>query len=158
MTGQWAAERAAADLLTELDLEEPSTKRAPSIRLVKVMEGRRERRRKRRERSEVWRIRCPPILCWSIHVYKYSTHLCVCVIFSSGVSGFPRWGRLMRPDSPYNSLAAYSLGCTEPWLSPLPTLTNHGSSGAQLPRVHARDQYTQPESSKTRSDKFKWLI
>ena len=109
MTGQWAAERAAADLLTELDLEEPSTKRAPSIRLVKVMEGRRERRRKRRERSEVWRIRCPPILCWSIHVYKYSTHLCVCVIFSSGVSGFPRWGRLMRPDSPYNSLAAYLL-------------------------------------------------
>ena len=31
----------------------------------------------------------------------------VCVCFTSGISGFPRLGRLIRPDSPYNSLAAY---------------------------------------------------
>ena len=42
--------------------------------------------------------------------------VCVCVFyFSSGISGFCGWGRLMRPDSPYDSLAAYLL-------APIPNL------------------------------------
>ena len=79
-------------------------------------------------------------------------HMCtvsygVCVCFASGVSGFCKWGRRM----------AY-LRDTELCLSHLPPPTDPGSSSAQLPHVCARDQYTQPESSGTRSDKFAWSL
>ena len=92
-------------------------------------------------------------LCGELTMAFYG-HLCVCVfIISCGISGFSRWGRLIRPDPSYNSLAAYSNVCTEPWLSPLPSPTSPGSSGVQLTRVPVTWPIHTPESSKTRSDK-----
>ena len=57
------------------------------------------------------------------------------------VPGFRRWGRLIRPDSPYNPLSAYITFAPGPvyHLSRLRLIIL--DSEAQLPRVHARDRY-----------------